>query len=64
MKMCDSYNQSFILCFIGEFGVVYRGTVNCWKDDVINLVAIKTLKGLLKFCFRSEILGDLLCRNI
>ena len=35
------------LLALGEFGVVYRGTLNTWKDNN-NLVAIKTLKGLFK----------------
>ena len=51
-----------ILCFIGEFGVVYRGTLNYRKDDMSNLVAIKTLKGtFVKPCFTSDII---LCRNV
>ena len=40
---------------LGEFGVVYQGTLKNWKDDMINLVAIKTLKGLIKSQFTSKI---------
>ena len=29
----------------GEFGAVYRGTLNDWKNYMHNVVAIKTLKG-------------------
>ena len=31
---------------IGEFGVVYRGTLTNWKDYFHHVVAVKTLKGV------------------
>ena len=44
---------SSLLCYLwislGEFGVVYRGKlINNCNDNMTNLVAIKTLKGLFK----------------
>ena len=30
---------------IGEFGIVYRGTLNNWKSYFHHVVAVKTLKG-------------------
>ena len=32
----------------GEFGAVYRGALNDWKDYTHHTVAVKTLKGIAK----------------
>ena len=41
-----------LLCFspvsVGEFGIVYRGRLTGWQTSYeLNLVAVKTLKGIL-----------------
>lgn len=37
---------------LGEFGVVYRGTLTDWKEHGRDVVAIKTLKG--KYTLANE----------
>ena len=48
---------------LGEFGVVYRGTLNNWKDDN-NLVAIKTLKGCLSHSIQLKYARESYSRNV
>lgn len=33
---------------LGEFGAVYRGTLDNWKDYIHHAVAVKTLKGIYR----------------
>ena len=38
----------------GAFGIVYRASLNDWKDSRSGLVAVKTLKGeSFLFCFKE-----------
>ena len=35
----------FAIMAVGEFGMVYRGTLDNWKGYFHHVVAVKTLKG-------------------
>ena len=34
-----------VLIYLGEFGIVYRGTLSGWRGKGQELIAVKTLKG-------------------
>ena len=43
----DSAVKFTVLIFLGEFGLVYRGTLSGWRGKGQELIAVKTLKGIL-----------------
>ena len=48
MCLCETVVANILSACVGEFGIVYRGSLNGWMTKgQQNLVAAKTLKGTM-----------------